>query len=227
MKPFRATYGFTLIEMLLALSLTAVLLTIVSVTIGAVARDNERLKTMDSGLNRLQSVVDILRQDLRQAQTYQMMDGVLTLHGHAGVSSNYSGTSAVIDIDHDPVVIEYEIIHLNNARWLVRRTNAIDATPNQEPTIELLCGGVSGWSLLMSLPEGDAAIPDREPAGPPSRHAVDPDLMAPIPDQVTVSFTLSDPNIDQATLYHDLSARHRTYLPDSTQLNQQYLVIIR
>lgn len=222
MKSCKYRPGFTLIEMLLALSLTAMLLTIVSVTIGAVSRDNERLKAMDSGPYQLGSVIDVLRRDLRQAQAYRMHDGVLTLHGRADIKMNIPGEI------HDPVQIEYEVLDLNNTYWLVRRINTIEATTNQESVVELLCGGVSALSVVVSLAEDVTAIPDRKPVEASLPQTVDPTIMSPVPDQVTVSLTLTEPDGHQAALQNnDPTIRPRAYTSNSDRLNQQHLIVIR
>ena len=228
MRRHQVTYGFTLIEMLLALALTTVLLTIVSVTIGAVARDNERLKSMDSSPSQLEPVVDILRQDLQQSTTYQMTDGILTLHGHSDVTTVIQGASGVIESGHDPVVIEYEVLDLGNVYWLVRRINAIEAPPTQEPVVELLCGGVSSWKFAIATTEGDETIPDHETlVEGSSSHTAAHDTMSPIPDQVTVSFTLTATNHEHASIYNDYPSQPRQHRPDPDQLHPHYLIVIR
>ncbi len=177
--------GFTLIEMLLALTLTAVLLTIVSVTIGSVLRDNQRLETMRAEPLWLEALVQVIRHDLRQSDSYLIVDGVLTLNSHAGVAGDDN------QLGHDRVTIEYTLVKHDDARWLVRRSTPKEAALiNQTSPAELLCGGIQAFHLAEW---SDEAGPAPE-IGRRSPEAVQAEpQMLPIPAQLMLSVTLAPP----------------------------------
>jgi prepilin-type N-terminal cleavage/methylation domain-containing protein len=172
--------GFTLIEMLLALSLTAVLLTIVSVTIGGVLRDSQRLEAMRAEPFWLESVVQVIRRDLQQAEAYRETAGVLILHSHAGPPEAEGVFS------HDTAQIEYEVVNRGDTRWLIRRVKPIQATHLKQSKVELLCGGVESMSLMACAPD-EPPNTDRDRLEPLPGEAGKE--LGPIPDQLTLTLT--------------------------------------
>lgn len=178
--------GFTLIEMLLALTLTAILLTIVSVTLGAVLRDGQRLERMQSQPLWLESVVGVIRRDLREAETYQITSQGLVLHAHAGIQG------ALGQADHDPVTIEYRLIKQQDTQWLVRQVRpGTPALTDQTYPFELLCGGIQ--TMHLAAWSGDEDSPAAKGVDRLARQAVQ-DAMSeplPIPGRVMLSITLT------------------------------------
>lgn len=180
MKHLTLPRGFTLIEMLLALTLTAVLLTIVSVTIGGVLRDSQRLEAMRAEPLWLESVVQIIRRDLRQTEAYQEKAGVLILHSHAG-DTEIKGA-----LSHDPARIEYELIKHDDTRWLVRRIMPLQGTNPNTQQVELLCGGIEDMSLMVWDASEQANTNQDRTELPPEQTD---DEFEPVPDQLMLTLT--------------------------------------
>ena len=83
----RRCRGFTLVEILLAVTIAAVLMAAVLAVLSGVGRDQKRLATQDK-TNRPAAAIELLRWDLTNADTItQAADGIV-LEGHGGIDAS-------------------------------------------------------------------------------------------------------------------------------------------
>lgn len=138
--------GFTLLEMLLATALTAVLVGGVMAVVTSVARPLPGNAASRAGLSQelpIESVLAMVRDDLRNARALQMSDdGVLTMAGNMAINATAREQT------HRPAVVTYKIEQIGGRHWLVRSQSRLDTLTNEPTQYDLVCAGVRGFDLL-------------------------------------------------------------------------------
>jgi prepilin-type N-terminal cleavage/methylation domain-containing protein len=80
----RRRRGFTLIEILLAVTIATLLMAAVLAVLGGVGRDQKRL-TADEKKSRPTATIELLRWDLTNAESITPIDSGVLLQGHGGI----------------------------------------------------------------------------------------------------------------------------------------------
>lgn len=142
--------GFTLLELLLATMLSAMLMVGVMAVVVDIGRTSQALKTTTSAQPDDASTIDeqamtnwitLLRADLEQsAGRIDTSVGRLEMIGFHAISS--SGPA-----EHYPVSISYYIKQVGNDSWVIREQKRLDVLSNQNINRELVCRGVSKFIL--------------------------------------------------------------------------------
>ncbi len=185
--------AFTLVEMLLALVLTAILLSIVSVTIGSVLRDSQRLESMRSEPRWLESSIHVIRQDIVQAESYQITSNGFVLQSHTTIPAPNDDEQDDRYVNHDLMTIEYRLVNQEEDTWLVRRVSPLKpAINNKQHPFELVCGGIQEIQLAEWLTDEDShRMSGQGEDQDDNNRSFD---MQPIPDQMLLSITMNPTN---------------------------------
>ena len=83
----RRRCGFTLIEILLAVTIATVLMAAVLAVLGGIGRDQKRL-TADEKKTRPTATIELLRWDLTNAESITPIDSGVLLQGHGGIDAS-------------------------------------------------------------------------------------------------------------------------------------------
>jgi prepilin-type N-terminal cleavage/methylation domain-containing protein len=151
--------GFTILELLAATALTALLMVVVLHVISSLGRSRAALaRQVDGGAWRA-NLLDTLRHDLCNASTASFRQDGITLAGHGALDRN------TLAHGHEPVTVTYGLTTIHGRRWLVRSQARRDGASN-EPWAELLCPDVSAFT---AQPAGSIVLapPDSSQDGPP------------------------------------------------------------
>ena len=130
--------AFTLIEMLVAAALTAVLLAGVLSVSAALARDARRTSARATDAAGTDAAFELIRWDLLNAQTIAS-DGPLTLTGHGGLSRDTMRPTGRL------ARVTYSI---RRGVGLVREQRYLDDQVRPEPWSELVIGGATEIETL-------------------------------------------------------------------------------
>jgi prepilin-type N-terminal cleavage/methylation domain-containing protein len=160
--------AFTLIELLLATTLSAILLAAVLTVSSSLARDARRINARPP-VSPLAGCVDVLRRDLVNARSITRRDDgrSLILIGHGGISPR----------THEPTGrlarVTYSLIptgHDGGMTALVRRQEYVDDPIDRQPWQELLATGVTAINAVSA--DGTTVLKDESLAlgrSPPAR----------------------------------------------------------
>ncbi|MEI7835334.1 MAG: prepilin-type N-terminal cleavage/methylation domain-containing protein [Planctomycetota bacterium] len=152
--------GFTLIEMLLALMVSAILMTgVLAVVTGLGARGLAAAPHAES--ERMTSAVDawvrLLREDLANAKVGEGSGNELVLTGYLALAGSERERT------HRPARVVYRLEEIAGRPWLVRRQAVLDVLSNDNLQRDLVCRGVKRFALVR--------MPEAEPAAAGSRRA--------------------------------------------------------
>ncbi len=145
--------GFSLIEMLAAAALSAVLMIGLMAVIASVGRTRRAFAAQTEQSAWSAGVADLLRFDLRNAQTVKAGPNALTLTGTGALDARTLAPS------HRPVRVEYALRTAAGRSWLVRRQTDLDVLSNANAWSEAVCPGVAAFAVQL--------LPDPVPAGAP------------------------------------------------------------
>jgi|GEM_PF-3950010 len=112
-------HTFTIIELLVALAISALLITATLGVVANMSRDLDRLKKVHHKPAWQVNLEQQLQRDLANARRYELTPTQLTLIGHAASTSPTSTPTL------RPSRIEYEILSDNDESWLIRRAEEI------------------------------------------------------------------------------------------------------
>lgn len=181
-------YGFTLIEMLLALALTSLLTAALSMMIGQAARDRHELEQQDQDPVWLSTLFDAMERDLRQARWWASNEGRLVLIG--------MGRNGM------PAQIEYRWIeHESTTIWTRKEESLVDGVSRDDPDEQVLAVGLNRLQVgphLFGQAPNEPAIPPAQPIN--SENAGAPVLLiegqqiplASLPARATVELVFGD-----------------------------------
>ena len=146
--------AFTLVELLAATALSAVLMLAVLQVIGSIGRS--RPARGDTDLSQRDDLVELLRRDLSQSTSIRFGSNEVTLTGHSAIEP---GTRA---LSHQPVTVTYVVMTIGGRSWLVRRQIARNGRSMDAPYIELVAPDVSrleiqptGMTVVALAPSGE------------------------------------------------------------------------
>ena len=143
--------AFTLLELLAASALSAVLMVVLLQVIGTLARGRVVLER-DAAADEAPWQADLaenLRWDLLNATEVEAGPNRLVLTGHGSLDR------ATLSAGHEPVTVVYALRRLGSRTWLVRR---------QSP--RGMAGGGRGWTELV-CPDVTGFVVESMDAGPP------------------------------------------------------------
>lgn len=151
--------GFTLLELLLATVLTAVLMVGVLAVISRVWGPADSASDSVPGLSIGDAVVRVLGDDLAQARTIDTTDAGLVLMSYGALDrEGYSRTQR-------PVRIAYAVQDIGGRTWLVRSEQALDEGSNARVSRDLVASGVTRIDL--TPPAIAEPLIDSDDADPP------------------------------------------------------------
>ncbi|MCY2926021.1 MAG: prepilin-type N-terminal cleavage/methylation domain-containing protein [Planctomycetota bacterium] len=155
-------HGFTLLEMLLALTVSAMLMAgVLAVVTGLGARGLAAAPHADG--ERMTGAVDawvrLLREDLANATASEGSENELVLTGYAALAGPERERT------HRPARVVYRLEDVAGRRWLVRRQALLDVLSNDNLQRDLVCRGVKRFSLVRTPEAAPPVAGPRRPNG--------------------------------------------------------------
>ena len=158
--PCRRRGGFTLVEILLAVTLATVLMAAVLAVLGGVGRDRKRLAT-DGQPTRPVAAMELLRWDLINATTITTTADGVVLRGHGGIDP------ASLTPNNRLTRVTYRVRRGGDSRndggasSLIREQRYLDDPVRPEPWADLVLRGVRGVAIT---PAGGGTTGAEKPA---------------------------------------------------------------
>ncbi len=183
-KVRRVRPAFTLVELVAATALSALLLTAVL----SVVRTLNRRPPPDGYLDVAAPLAAQLRWDVANAVVLRTGPAGLTLAGYGSLDPD------TMEPTREPTQVTYALQTVGERTWLVRRQQALDARAEGGTSAELVCGDVT--ALTVDAPPTAA---DREAATRPADEDPTPLAFAalagawPVPPRVRVAVTFATP----------------------------------
>jgi len=172
--------GFTLVEMLAASAMAALLLVTVLVVISSLGRER-RAMAERSKVQTPPDLTEIIRWDLVNARSIGTVRGVVTLSGFGTLDPD-----SLAPTPHRPVEVVYEVRRAAGKSWLVRRQRAPDNFDLS--STELVCSGVAGLSIIrQERSDGPTQDATTQPSTRPSKYLA-------LSDCVRLRVKWDDPN---------------------------------
>lgn len=161
----RRAGGFTLLELLAASALAAVLMVVMLQVIASLARGRVVLEreTAAGPAPWQADLVEIIRWDLFHATDGTAEPNRLRLAGHGSLDR------ATLEAAHRPVTVVYALEQLGGRTWLVRRQSPRGGMTNERGWSELVCPDVIGFAVEpveAPPPPGILRRIRRRPSGP-------------------------------------------------------------
>jgi prepilin-type N-terminal cleavage/methylation domain-containing protein len=141
-----ARRAFTLVEILLAVTIAAVLMAAVQAVLAGVARDRQRL-TGEEKLNRPSAAIELMRWDLTNARRIIPIAGGVVLEGHGGIDR----TS--LTPNNRLTRVTYRVRGDARESNLVREQQYLDDAIRPQPWEDLVLRGVQTFGV--SLPANE------------------------------------------------------------------------
>ena len=133
--------AFTLLELLAATALSALLMVAVLHVLGTLSRDRRTMSARPGPQVWRADLLDTFRRDLSGSAGMRYGNNALILTGQAALDRR---TLAPRD---EPVTVSYGLTLLHGRTWLTRRQESRNARSNAGPWIELLCPDVVAFSV--------------------------------------------------------------------------------
>jgi hypothetical protein len=167
--------GMTVIELLVSMTLTALLLVFVLTVLGSFTRRQNYMESQEDQSSH-QPLMTQIRFDLLNSRRLVWRPNHLTLVGFAGRDFK---TGRVL---HFPTEITYTIEKLASESWLMRHERHFNSASNSYVRSEAVAGPVNHFSIESTTEE-----------------PFQPDVAMPIPAKVRVSFagTSGEPNFEE------------------------------
>jgi prepilin-type N-terminal cleavage/methylation domain-containing protein len=154
--------AFTLIELLAASALSAMIMLVLLQVIASISRSRVAVaREMNSRAGQTQwksELIELLRRDMLNATAARLESGRLTLTGHCSADRD------MLHLTHEPVSVVYEV----DRGRLIRRQMARDGMPRGDDFDEIVCAGVTKFSLQPAIRPRGVNIP-RDPLAIPLR----------------------------------------------------------
>jgi prepilin-type N-terminal cleavage/methylation domain-containing protein len=136
--------GFTLLEMMLATALLAVLMIGVLAVIASInPTQNAAASVFDNpppSNQILDAWTQVLFNDLAQSDEAKSGQNSLELRGFIALDDSLQTT-------HRPALVQYALQETDHRRWLVRTQTTLDNPTNQNIRTDLVCRGISRFEL--------------------------------------------------------------------------------
>jgi len=137
----RGRTGFTLIEILLAVTLATILMAAVLAVLGGVARDQRRLSAVEKTTHPA-AAIELLRWDLTNAESItSTADGGVVLRGHGGIDQ------ASLEPTNRLTRVTYRIHRERGDSSLFREQSYLDDPIRPEPWGDLVMRDVRGIAV--------------------------------------------------------------------------------
>ena len=138
MKPTQNNKALTLVEVMLALVIVAMLAATTMMVVGNITRSEARARTQHDDSWLLSPLRDILTADLVHAGEIDK-----TPKGFS-IQTQVSFDAATLERKHLPTTVDYAVRKIGSRNWLVRIQHAL--TAGQDMT-ELICSGVRSFNV--------------------------------------------------------------------------------
>lgn len=157
MKRRHEQSGFTLIELVLASALAAILMAGMLSVLAGITRDRERLarlhnmETPDRA-----AIIQLIRRDLSCATNFQGGENELTVHTYSSLDV---ADSHAVD---RPSEVTYSLLKDQGMWWLIRRQQFVDEPVPPRPVMNLVACGVTRFNeneLLTTSAQGSLSSP--------------------------------------------------------------------
>lgn len=161
--------AFTILELLAATALTAVLMVAVLHLVGSLGRGRDAItKHADDSAWRM-DLLEMLRRDLTNATQMTMAQNRVVLIGSGALARGS------LVPQHEPVTVTYEIAGANGRGCLVRRQSPRDGASRQPGWSELVCPNLMSFAIepvsgMPAAPASPAAQVSAWQAIPPVVH---------------------------------------------------------
>lgn len=143
--------GFTLVELLAATALTALLMVGILNVVARLGADHLRRPSDDVN----DATVLLVERDLRLAREVRTGDGFVEMRGYCHLDDE------ALTLSHLPTLVRYEIRTLNDRPWLIRIQTDLDQLTNERPFTELVEAGVRSIEVrLQAQAPPDAGAPE-------------------------------------------------------------------
>jgi prepilin-type N-terminal cleavage/methylation domain-containing protein len=175
----RRRRGFTLVELVAATALSAVLLTVALGVLRTVNRPAKAAEADGGG-----PLAQQLRWDLANAVVLRTDSGGLTLAGYGSLDPT------TMEPTHLPAMVTYALRESAGATWLVRQQQMLDG--RGDAWVELAAGGVAGFTVDAPVTAADRAASTRpaqeDPTPLPFQRLAG---VRPVPPRVRVTVTFT------------------------------------
>ncbi|HCD32464.1 MAG TPA: hypothetical protein DER01_08640 [Phycisphaerales bacterium] len=139
--------GFTIMELLIASTLAAILMVGILFATTQQAKQVQRLQTQTSPLH-FDTVIQMLRSDLMLATACKVTEDQIQLQGYMQLNSKTQSQT------QKPAHVIYRLVAIGNDHWLIRHQRDPSSLTLQDSSANLLCKGITSMQLLASeLPE--------------------------------------------------------------------------
>jgi prepilin-type N-terminal cleavage/methylation domain-containing protein len=176
--------AFTLLELLAATALSALLMVAVLHVLGTIGRDRRTMAARPGPQVWRADLLDTFRRDLAGSTAVRYGNNALVLTGQAALDLR---TLAPRD---EPVTVSYGLTTLHGRTWLTRRQGARNVRGNEGPWMELLCPDVVGFSVRAADAEpGTSALSDQvgdAPRAVPASAVLRIDIAGDVPVEETL-----------------------------------------
>lgn len=133
--------GFTIIELLVALTLAAMLVLTVVGVVGRLAASQRIVTDADDEPTWLTALQDQLRTDFANARRFDLKPDELTIWGHGG--RRYPDARITLR----PAVIRYAIVTEQERGWMMREERLLDE-PSARKYRNIVCRGIIGFRFI-------------------------------------------------------------------------------
>lgn len=148
-KPNFRGRGFTIMELLIASVLAAILMIGILFATTQLARQVQRQKHLPSP-TQFNPVIERLRKDISQATECRVTENQIHLRGFMWLDSQSQMQTG------QPAQVIYELVQINDANWLIRYQRQLSNLTLDDSDANLLCKGIITMQLLaLSSPPED------------------------------------------------------------------------
>jgi len=204
----RQAKGFTIMELLIASALAAILMIGILFATTQLARQTQRLRKVSSP-TQFNSMVELLHKDLKLATACRVTENQIHLQGFMLLDKKTQRPM------QQPAQVIYRLVEVGNEHWLMRHQRAINNLTFDDMDANLVCKGITTMQLIavLSPPPDDEGSDDTASTEPDKNQLESPieitDKWQPLPPVVQWIITL--PNIDDETNFDTPDQNTLTY----------------
>jgi prepilin-type N-terminal cleavage/methylation domain-containing protein len=147
----KANRAFTLIELLAATALGAMLMAAVLVVVGSAVSQEMAMREAESDLLVPTRVADLMRWDLEQSRNISIGDSRIALEGYGAIRAEDLASV------HRPATVVYRLHRIAERSFLVREQIRPDQITSRNAWLELICADVNRFELK--------PVEDQQPPG--------------------------------------------------------------